>query len=437
MASIGKDPGGRKRILFVAPDGRRKTIRLGKLSIRAAEGVKYRVEHLLSSKIAGHAVEADTAQWVASLEPTLAEKLAAAGLIPRPEIATLGEFINSYINGRNDAKSGTIDHLRRVRTDLVNFFGADKPMGEVTVGDADNFRRDLIGRGLASNTVRRRCGRAKQFWNVAIDHELITRNPFVKQKVTVGANRERDYFLSREDSQKILEACPDGQWRLIFALSRFGGLRCPSEHLALTWEDVDWSRQRLLVTSPKTAHHEGKGERWIPIFPELKPHLEAAFEQAEEGESRIITRYTNAKQNLRTQFERIIKRAGLIPWEKLFQNLRLSRATELANEFPAHVAAEWLGHSAMVAVKHYWRTTDDDYEKATLEKPPAGCAAQKAAQQAHVKGRNGSQEEIPESGKPLVLQGIATPCDTIQVYIAPPARLELATRRLTAACSTN
>ena len=32
MASIGTDPGGLRRILFVAPDGERKTIRLGKMS---------------------------------------------------------------------------------------------------------------------------------------------------------------------------------------------------------------------------------------------------------------------------------------------------------------------------------------------------------------------------------------------------------------------
>ena len=56
MASISKgpkDPNGRKRILFVAPDGRRKTIRLGKAPIRTAEAVKVEVEHLLSAKVAG------------------------------------------------------------------------------------------------------------------------------------------------------------------------------------------------------------------------------------------------------------------------------------------------------------------------------------------------------------------------------------------------
>jgi len=37
MATIGNDPNGRKRILFVAGDGSRKTIRLGKIDRKNAE----------------------------------------------------------------------------------------------------------------------------------------------------------------------------------------------------------------------------------------------------------------------------------------------------------------------------------------------------------------------------------------------------------------
>ncbi len=39
MASIGREPGG-LRILFVAPDGKRKTLRLGKVSRRQAVKAK-------------------------------------------------------------------------------------------------------------------------------------------------------------------------------------------------------------------------------------------------------------------------------------------------------------------------------------------------------------------------------------------------------------
>jgi len=38
--------------------------------------------------------------------------------------------------------------------------------------------------------------------------------------------------------------------------------------------------------------------------------------------------------NLRTTFEKIIERAGLTQWPRLFHNLRASRETELVERFP-------------------------------------------------------------------------------------------------------
>ncbi len=87
---------------------------------------------------------------------------------------------------------------------------------------------------------------------------------------------------------------------------------------------------------------------------------------------RGVTFY-NEQLNLRTQLERIIKRAGLKPWPKMFQNLRASRATELAKQYPAHVATEWLGHSREIAAEHYWRVTDADYEQALQGDAPGGA----------------------------------------------------------------
>jgi hypothetical protein len=53
------------------------------------------------------------------------------------------------------------------------------------------------------------------------------------------------------------------------------------------------------------------------------------------------------------------------PWPEFFQNLRASRATELATVFTPHVAAEWFGHSTLVAQKHYWQVTDSDFIRAS------------------------------------------------------------------------
>jgi integrase len=148
--------------------------------------------------------------------------------------------------------------------------------------------------------------------------------------------------VTREEITKVLAACPDAQWRVIVALSRFGGLRCPSDQLALTWGDIDWEANRMTVRSPKTEHHAGGDCRVVPIFPELRPHLEAAFDEAPEGTIHVITRYRDNTQNLRTQFRRIILRAGLTPWPKAFHNLRATRENELAEEFPLHVVCSGL-----------------------------------------------------------------------------------------------
>jgi len=428
MASIAREKNGTRRILFVAPDGSRKTIRLGKVSQRAAEGIKYRVEQLLAAKLTGHVIDADTARWVSELPEALATKLARVELIPGREdqgMMTLGEHLTNFFSRRTDVKPNTLTHWRHTRRCLLAYFGADRPLTSITAGEARDWERWLKtgkarehrygGResdeGLAPNTVRKRISNAKQFFQDGVLRELLVKNPFEGPNGTVGSNRDRDFFVTRDMAAKVLDACPDAQWRLIFALSRFGGLRCPSELLAMTWADVNWAEGRMLVRSAKTEHHEGKGTRTVPIFPELRPYLEAAWDEAEPGEEYVIVRYRADNSNLRTQLERIIGKAGLAPWPKLFQNLRASRATELASEHPAHVAAAWLGHSTIVANKHYWQVTDDDFTKAIR----AGAqAAQNPAQQAHAHGSNESHVERPARKKTPDLLGSAALCETLQ-----------------------
>jgi len=366
MASVISDRNGRKRIQFVSGDGTRKTIRLGKATTRQAEAFKVRVEQLvLAATGAVGVVDEDTIHWLAGLDEAVYDKLAAVGLVAERESVKLGAFLDDYIRSRHDVKAGTATVYGHTRRNLVQFFGKDKPLRDITRGDADAWRLSLLEQGLAENTVRRRCGMAKQFFKAAVRRNLIPSNPFEDLKAAVKGNPRRFYFVTRQEAEKVLEACPDAQWRLIFALSRYGGLRCPSEHLALKWADVDWERGRIQVRSPKTEHHEGGESRVIPLFPELLPHLREVFEQAEPGTEYVITRYRQTNCNLRTQLQRIIRRAGLKPWPKLFQNLRATRQTELCERWPEHVVCAWIGNSRPVARKHYLQVTDEHFKQAT------------------------------------------------------------------------
>lgn len=379
MASIGKDPNGRKRVLFVAEDGSRKTIRLGKTSVKQAEAFKVKLEALIAGRLTSN-IDQETARWVADLPDNMHAKLVAAGLVsPRAATVrfTLGPFLDEYIGSRQDVKPNTVLVYGRTCKHLVDFFGADKVLQEITEGDADDWRLYLVSQGLAPNTVNRTCGIARQFFRAAVRRRLIASNPFTELKVSVQGNKAREYFLSRRDAEKILEACPDTQWRLIFVLARFGGVRTPSETLLLKWADINWQTGRMLVRSPKTEHHPGGESRLVPIFPELRPYLIDAFEQAEPGTEWVITRYRKPGSNLRTQLMRILAKAGIKPWPKLWQNLRSTRQTELARDWPEYVVCAWMGNSRLIAREHYLQVTDEHFEQAAhgAAQNPAQCPA--------------------------------------------------------------
>ncbi len=205
-------------------------------------------------------------------------------------------------------------------------------------------------------------------------------------------------------------------------LARFGGLRVPSEVRRLRWGEIDWQHGRFTVASPKTEHHDGHDARIVPLFAELRPYLLDAFEEAEPGAEYCITRYRDPAANLRTQLKRIITRAGIKPWPKLWQNLRSTRETELVEHFPAHVVTAWLGNSEQVAARHYLQVTDEHFARAAASK-----ALQNPMQQAAASSRTQSQESSGSRAEPAfceAAQDNATPREDTEPQQMGPGGLE-------------
>jgi integrase len=250
MASIVSDPNGYKRILFHNKDNRRKPIYLGKCSMHYAERIKTRVELLNNAICSSQPLDLDTAKWVGDISDALHKKLAKAGLVTPREKAKagepkrLGEFIDGYIAGRTDAKRMTIVNLTMFRNRLTAFFGAEREIASIKRSDADAFAVNLKTM-YAPATFGRTIKGCRQLFMAACRADIITRNPFDGIKAGSHTDKDRQRFIPRADIDRLIEACPDAEWRLIVALSRYGGLRCPSEHMALTRADVDWARDRF------------------------------------------------------------------------------------------------------------------------------------------------------------------------------------------------
>ncbi len=114
------------------------------------------------------------------------------------------------------------------------------------------------------------------------DKGLLEKNPLEHVRPPSGSPAERRVYVPVETVEQVLDACPNLWWRLLVVLARFAGLRTPSESLSLRWEDVNWAEGRLVVRASKTAHLAGRGCRAVPLFPEVRPWLEQAWEAAPE-----------------------------------------------------------------------------------------------------------------------------------------------------------
>ena len=69
--------------------------------------------------------------------------------------------------------------------------------------------------GLATNTVRRRVDRAREFFNLAVRREVIAANPFSKESVTMNGSLDRQFFVPADSIERLI-VCPSnrqrGQW---------------------------------------------------------------------------------------------------------------------------------------------------------------------------------------------------------------------------------
>ena len=145
---------------------------------------------------------------------------------------------------------------------------------------------------------------------------------------------------------------------------------------------MDFATGRMTVTSAKTEHHEGKGYRVVPLFSRLRAILDEAWELAPAGAEYVVGGdYRSRSLNgtvwnnitLRTQFLKLVRRAGLKPWPRPFNNLRASCETDLNENFPSHVVCEWIGHSPAVAATHYLTVRESDFERAVASGAAGGA----------------------------------------------------------------
>ncbi|MGY8769468.1 MAG: tyrosine-type recombinase/integrase [Pirellulales bacterium] len=162
--------------------------------------------------------------------------------------------------------------------------------------------------------------------------------------------------------QQLLDVCTTSL-KAVVVLSRYCGLRVPSEILTLKWTDIDWHKRTL-----KANRQKNKRVSIQPLLPIVFDHLKVLWEASSSSEEFIFPNYAKNPDKAKSIGQtlcRILKANKQEVWPKITNNLRASLSTDLKNQGFANKAVDqWLDHSDKVASDHYDMVTIAEFNKA-------------------------------------------------------------------------
>ena len=341
---------------------RRNTIHISARNYhrKTAEKFKDLLETLLYYRKNGTVVPDKTvSNRLADMPVELQSKLANAGLICVTKSKTCQELWDSFLKHKAMViKEKSLNLYQRNREIFFTTFPPNKPIEQITIDDLLEWKSTLLAR-YATSSVTGYIGVAKMVFGWAVDQDWLRKNPMEKIPTGNFRNRDKDRFITMEEYGLLLDACPTQEWRVVVALARIGGLRCPSELKQLRWADVDWEKNRFLVRSPKTERHVNHATRLVPLFDELKVELQNHFSDNEN--EFVVQTYQDTNWSLSNSFQKISERAGLKTIVRPFDNMRMSRANEVVRRWGETKESLWIGHTADVMEKHYLCPLDADF----------------------------------------------------------------------------
>lgn len=323
----------------------RRSIWLGDIPESQAVAIQRHVDEILASQTADLPLPRQTARFLEELPAALRAKLQAITGAAR----TLQTAIDEYIDARHaDLSESTLADRERSLDHLQPLSG--RKLERITAKDVEDIHARL---DCGPSTRGKIASAWKAFFGWCMERHWITDNPARPLPSTVAVRQKQ--FVPSDTIDAVIRRCSDPGLRVAIAMSRYGGIRMSSELRGLTWSDVDFDRQRIVIHDTKRGR-----DRTIPLFPELLHALEGHPRDVPLCGDLIPLSHAAITQ----RFAALIYAAGHEPWPALWHAMRASRETELIQRFGLSTAAIWIGNSESVAMRSYAVVTDQHWAAA-------------------------------------------------------------------------
>ncbi|MCC6502695.1 MAG: site-specific integrase [Deltaproteobacteria bacterium] len=267
---------------------------------------------------------------------------------PIGENKVFEEMLDKYLTEYSSSKTllGR-DRDKSIAKRLLSFFGGLKltEIGSALVVEYKSKRRK---EGAAPATIEREICVLKRSFNLAVkEWEWLRDNP-VSRVSRERFNNQIDRWLTLEEEEKLLEACPDWLKQIVtFALNV--GMR-QGEILDLRWPYIDLFRKTATVMESKNGE-----KRTVPLNQKAHEvlisqskirHIKSDYVFVTSVGTRI------GKRNLARPFTVAVAKAGIQKFR--FHDLRHTFATRLIQSgIDIYTVAKLLGHKDIRMTQRY------------------------------------------------------------------------------------
>lgn len=301
---------------------------------------------------------------------------------------SLDNYFDRYLTARtSEVAPGTLYLHQLTIKYLLAYFGTDRKIERITRLEARDFKTALSAgklkhinkrqQDMKPSSVDLHIRNARTIFNHAVKDDILLMNPFDRLCETVKAKKNWHY-VNRDEFNKFLDAARNSNWRLILSLCRLAALR-RGEALNLEWADIDWQGSKLHIIAKEDWQPKDKDSRIIPICPELQQILLSAYENAADGQVKVIKGLSAT--NTWKGFKALCKAAGVESYKKPFHTLRKNCITDWAATFMPPEVKEWAGHASIeTTMEYYIQVSELEYKRAS-ERPFFGKLTQELTQQ--------------------------------------------------------
>ena len=395
--------------------GERYVVWIGTLTVRQQREYDRHVQSIVDSFKVGASPEPECLRWFDTVPDRIRDKFVAWGMLPpsqrrtlTPEQRTVEGWTRLFIDELANAKPRTKINYDQARTWLLKTVDGKRDIGAVTQGDMRRWQASMTA--LVMSTRNKHVKRVKTMFAGAVEDGVLASSPAAilkEERSQKRIDRSRQFFVDAAMTEKVIRKLPDTNWKMLFCLMRFQGLR-RHEVFAIDWKHIDWETNELTVPADTKT-----GWRTMPIFPETLKYLQDADLVAEAGEK--VIRWKGSQESVTELLRKRVVDAVGECWQKPCQQLRSTRRTELDVVFPPHVVNEWLGHDSATAEKHYQQVTPEHLHRAammrTVVDEPKICTASCTADP-HRTGENsgiGKRKNLGKSTIPRVTETAQCP----------------------------